>query len=75
MFTLMSMNIQRLFVNLIILVKIRFILFETKFCSLLRDLFHVYLNKFEFHFLLLHINNINKFCFFIYNGRVPGIAK
>ena len=41
----------------------------------LRDLFHVYLNKFEFHFLRLHINNTNTFCFFMHNGHVPGIAK
>ena len=41
----------------------------------IRDLFHVYLNKFEFHFLRLHINKTNKYCFFIHNGRVTGIAK
>ena len=40
-----------------------------------RDLFHVYLNKFEFHFLRLHINKANKFWFFIHNRRVFGIAK
>ena len=27
------------------------------------DLFHVYLNRFEFHFLRLHINKTNNFCF------------
>ena len=41
----------------------------------LRDLFHVYLNRFEFYFLWLHINKTNKFCFFMHNGRVPCIAK
>ena len=41
----------------------------------IRDLFHVYLNKFEFHFLRLHINKTNKYCFFIHNGRVTGIVK
>ena len=39
----------------------------------IRDLFHVYLNRFEFHFLWLHINKTNKFCILIYNGRVPGM--
>ena len=38
-------------------------------------MFHVYLNKFEFLFLRLHINETNKFCFFMHNERVPGIAK
>ena len=28
---------------------------------LVRDMFHVYLNKFEFHFLRLHIIKTNKF--------------
>ena len=42
---------------------------------IIRDLFHVYLNRFEFHFLRLHINKTNKFCFFMHNGRVLGIAK
>ena len=41
----------------------------------IRDLFHVYLNKFEFHFSRLHIDKTNTFCFFLHNGRVPGIAK
>ena len=40
----------------------------------IRDLFHVYLNKFEFRFLRLHINKTNKFCFFMHNGHVFGIA-
>ena len=40
-----------------------------------RDLFHVYLNKFEFQFLQLHINKTNTFCFFMPNERVSGIAK
>ena len=30
------------------------------------------LNSCEFHFLWLHINKINKFCFLINNGGVPG---
>ena len=38
------------------------------------DLFHVYLNIFQFHFLRLDINKTNKCCFFVHNGRVPGIA-
>ena len=42
---------------------------------ILRDLFHVNLNRSEFHFLGLHINKTNTFCFFMHNGRVPGIAK
>ena len=41
----------------------------------IRDMFHVYLNRFKFHFLLLHIIKTNKLCFFMHNGRVPGIAK
>ena len=41
----------------------------------IRDLFNVYLNRFEFHFLWLHINKTNKFCLFMHNGRVPGIVK
>ena len=41
----------------------------------LRDLFHVYLNIFEFHFLRLHINKTNKYCFFMHIERVPGIDK
>ena len=45
-------------------------------CSLgIRDMFHVYLNRFEFHFLWLHIIKTSKFCFFMHNGLVPGIAK
>ena len=40
-----------------------------------RDLFHVYLHKFEFHFLQFHINKTNTFCFFMHNERVSGIAK
>ena len=43
--------------------------------SQIRDMFHVYLNKFEFQFLMLHINKTKKICFFMHNGRVPGIAK
>ena len=41
----------------------------------LQDLFHVYLNKGEFQFLLLHIIKTNTFCFFIDNGRVTGTTK
>ena len=41
----------------------------------LRDMFHVYLNRFDFHFLRLNINKTNTFCFLMHNGRVPGIAK
>ena len=41
----------------------------------IQDHFHVYLNKFEFHVLWLHIDKTNKFCFFMHNGRVFGIAK
>ena len=41
----------------------------------IRDLFHVYLNRFEFNFSRLHIIKTNKFCFFMHNGRVPDIAK
>ena len=37
----------------------------------IRDLFHVYLNKFEFHFLQLHINKTSQFCFLINNRCVP----
>ena len=45
--------------------------------NIIRDLFYVYLNRFEFHFLQLqlHLIKINKICFFMHNGRVPGIAK
>ena len=40
-----------------------------------RDLFQVYFNICEFHFVQLHINKTNSFCFFIHNGHVPGNAK
>ena len=40
-----------------------------------RNMFHVHLNRFEFHFLWLNINKTSKFCFFVHNGRVLGIAK
>ena len=43
--------------------------------SKVQDLFHVYLNKCEFQFLLLHINKTNTFCFLIDNGRVTGTTK
>ena len=41
----------------------------------IRDLFHAYFNRFEFHFLRLHINETNKFCFFVQKGNIPGFAK
>ena len=49
--------------------------FENVNICIIRDLFHVYLNKCEFYFLRRHINKTNTFCFFINNGRVPGMAK
>ena len=48
---------------------------NTRLAQIIGDLFHVYLNKFEFQFLRLHINNTITFCFFMHNGHVPGIAK
>ena len=42
---------------------------------LIRDLFHVYLNEFEFHFSRLHVNKINNFCFLLNNRRVPCMIK
>ena len=42
---------------------------------IIRDLFYVYVKKFEFHFLQLHIIKTNKLCFFMHNERVPGVAK
>ena len=42
---------------------------------LIRDMFQVYLNRFVFPFLRVPIIKTNKFCFFLHNGRVPGIAK
>ena len=41
----------------------------------LQDMFHVYLNKCEFQFLRLHINETSTFCFLIDNGRVTGRTK
>ena len=41
----------------------------------IQDMFHVNLNRFDFHFLQLHMIKTNNFCFFMHNGRVPGIAK
>ena len=32
-------------------------------------------DRFEFHFLRLHINKTNTFCFFLNNGRVSGNVK
>ena len=43
--------------------------------SLIQDLFHAYLNKWEFQFLRLYINKTNTFCFLIDNGRVTGASK
>ena len=39
------------------------------------DLFHVYMNKCEFHFSRLHVNKINNFCFLLINGCVPCMTK
>ena len=41
----------------------------------MQDLFHVYLNRFEFYFLGLHVIKRNKFCLFVHNECVPGIAN
>ena len=38
-------------------------------------LLHVYLNKCEFYFLLLHINKTNIFCVLISNGRALSMTK
>ena len=46
--------------------------YETK---LIPDLFHVYLNKCEFHFSSLHVNKINNFCFLLNKGCVPCKTK
>ena len=43
--------------------------------SVIRDLFHVYLNRCDFTFFRLHINKKHKVCFLVSNGRVPSIAK
>ena len=42
---------------------------------IVRDLFHVYLNKFEFHFSRLHVNKINNFCFLLIDGCVLCMTK
>ena len=39
----------------------------------LRDLFHVYFNRCEFHFMRLHKDKTNKSGFIIYDGRVPAM--
>ena len=44
-------------------------------CLQLQELFHVYLNKFEFHFLRLHVNKINNFCFLLNYRRAPCMTK
>ena len=54
---------------------IKMLVFEVTIRAKIRDMFHVYLNRFEFHFLRLHIIKTNKLCFFVHNGRVLGIAK
>ena len=42
----------------------------------MRDLFHVYLNRCEFHFLGMDTNKTNIFFYFLINyGRVPGMIK
>ena len=41
----------------------------------IRDLLHLYLNRCELHFLWMHINKTNKFCFIMHNGCVPGVDK
>ena len=43
--------------------------------SSIRDLFHVYLTRFEFHFLRLHIIKTKFVCLFMHNERFPDIAK
>ena len=43
--------------------------------DIIRDLFHVYLNKCEFNFSRLRVNKLNKVCFLLNNGRVPCITK
>ena len=57
------------------LFSIRTLNISTVVSHFIRDMFHVYLNRFEFHVLRLHINKTNKLCIFMHNGRVPGIAK
>ena len=52
-----------------------FYLDTLSYISKIQDLFHVYLNKFEFHFLRLPRNETNRFCFLINNGRVTGTTK
>ena len=42
---------------------------------LIRDLFHVYLNKCEFDFSRLHVYKINNFCSLLNNRRVPCMTK
>ena len=41
---------------------------------LIRDMFHVYLNRFKFHFLRLYVNKTTPF-FIINNGSVPVMPK
>ena len=48
---------------------------HNKMNSKLRDLFHVYLNKCDFHFSRLHVNKINNFCFLLNNACVIGMTK
>ena len=49
--------------------------FVVSFFNNIRDLFHDYLNKCEFHFSRLRVNKINNFCFLLNNGRVLGMTK
>ena len=78
-FTLLIANFHAS-VTISIFIRI-FVRFSSKYREIgndIRDLFHVYLNRFEFHsfhFSRLHIIKTNTFCFFMHNGRVPGIAK
>ena len=64
-----------------IIVSMEFFILLTKPCTNIgvplpiRDMFHVYLNIFEFLFLRLYINKASKLCFFVYNGRVSDITK
>ena len=41
----------------------------------MQNMFHFNSNRHGFHFLLLHINKRNTFCFLISNGRVYGMTQ
>ena len=48
------------------------------YCALqhpLQEVFHVYLNKFEFHFSRLHVHKMNNFDFLLNKGHVPCTTK